>query len=266
MTMLAYSTIKSVRDSGITEAKMADGEVSRLILQYSRMITKLIKIWFVPVSLKERFNGGGKLIKTNLPPVIKLLAVNIVNQDHSRTSLDSLEYEAIGKLIRFNNTTIDGVRNVELDGIFGEVENKKEVSVTITTDILEDSEYFDVLDASELEYKDVFIFDNTVLIANSIDYENNRITIDKQLNIKPIPSGSTTTCFGCIPLDIERAVNLMIKHNKTLTNQVGGRIKSEKTDDYSYELFQSGLYSTGVPEVDRILQTYLEDDIQLFYL
>lgn len=266
MTILAYSTIKSVRDSGISQAKMADGEVSRLIYQYSRMITKLVKIWFTPVSLKERFNGGGNVIKTGLPPVIKLFGVSIVNQDQSRTALDPLEYEAIGKIIRFNKRTIEGVRNIEVDGIFGEIDNRKSVPVKITTDIVEGSVSFDVEDASELEMRDIFVFDNKILIANSIDYENNRVMIDTQGEIKPIGAGSETICYGCVPYDIERAINLMIKHSKTLENQIGGKIKSEKTDDYQYELFQSGELSTGIPEVDRILQSYIDGEVSIDYL
>ncbi len=266
MITLAYSTIKSVRDSGITQAKMSDGEVSRLIQQYSRMITKLLNIWFVPVSQKPRFNGGGKLIKTNLPPIVKLIGVNIVNSDQSRTALDKLSYEAIGKIIRFEKRLLDGVRNVEVDAIFGEIENQKEVAVKITSDIEENSEFFYVEDASELEIRDIFIFDNKILIANSIDYENNKVLIDKQLNMKPIISGTETVCFGQVPIDIEQAVNSLIKHHRVLSKQIGGKIKSEKTDDYEYELFQSGELSTGVPEVDKILQNYLEGELTIDFL
>jgi hypothetical protein len=266
MAILAYSTVKSIRDIGIPSTKMSDSEVSRLIYQYSATISRLVKLWFVPVNLKERYNGGGNVIVTGLPPIIKLFGVNIVNWDQSRTLIDPLQYDAIGKIIRFEKRTLEGIKNIEVEGIFGEIDNTKNIPVKITTDIIEGSTSFGVEDASELEARDIFVFDNKILIANSINYVNNTVSIDTQGSIKPILTGFETTCFGCVPYDIERAVNLMVKNNKILEKQIGGKIKSEKTDDYEYELFQSGEMSTGVPEVDRILQTYLDSEVTIDYL
>ncbi|MDF2615353.1 MAG: hypothetical protein K0Q47_8 [Sedimentibacter sp.] len=265
MAILAYSTIKSVREMQISEAKMSDSEVLKLIHQYSASVSRLVNSWFVPVNVKQRFNGGGNVIYTGLPPVIKLFSANIVEWNQSRTLIDPLEYDGVGKIIRFKKRTQEGIKNIEIDGLFGHIDNNKVVPVKTTTDISQGSVSFGVEDASELEERDVFIFNNRVIIANSIDYENNTVIIDKQLSSKIIESGSETICFGCVPFDIERAINLMIKNGKKLEKLIGGKLKSEKTDDYEYEVFQSGDMSTGIPEVDRILQTYLEGEVTINY-
>jgi hypothetical protein len=262
-----YTTIASIRSYGVTALQMSDIKVKKLIMQYSQLLNRWTELWFAPIATKERFSGGGKLINiSGKPPLIKLNAINIINIDGSRTPIEPGYYESLGKSIRFAKRTPEGIRNVEVDGVFGLVDSPKEVHVKTTTDIAKDSISFSVEDASLLEERDIFVFGNRCIIANSINYENNTISIDKQGEIKTIQAGTEIICYGQCNMLVEEAVNLLVKNYKILKGQIGGGIKTEKTDDYSYEVFELKGNTTGITEVDRIVNILNNDSTIIEYL
>lgn len=261
-----YASIKSIRDYGITSAQMPDALALQLIIKYSSMINKWTEQFFIPLQSVERVNGGKEIYRIPNKKIIKLNSINLINYDLSRTPIDSLNYEAIGNLIKLLIVTPEAVKNLEINGVFGTIENEKDISIILTSSIVKDTTSFTVLDASGLEERDVLVYGNYCIIANSINYSTNTISIDKFAYNLTISSGTELRSYGAVPILIEKAIQLLLKHNRTLENQVGGKIKTEKTDDYSYELFEIKGTTSGVTEVDSILNSFIEGNFDIVFL
>jgi hypothetical protein len=261
-----YASIKSIRDYGISSAQLSDAITLQLIQKYSPMINRWTEQFFIPLQSVERVNGGREIYRIPNKKIIKVNSISLINYDRSRTPIDSLNYEVIGNLIKLDIYTPEAVKNLEIDGVFGTIENEKDISITLTSSIIKDSTSFTVLDASELEERDVLVYGNYCIIVNSINYSTNTISIDKFAYNATIQSGTVLNSYGAVPILIEKAAQLLLKHNRTLENQVGGRIKTEKTDDYSYELFENKGTSSGITEVDNILNSFIEGNFDIVYL
>lgn len=263
-----YSTLKSVREFGVIERSVNDKKVNSLIEFYSKLCNRMISKHFIPVREVSRFSGSGtKVLRTGgRPKIIKINSISIIHSDAARTVIEGSKYTYQGNTIMHNYNFPIGYNNIEIDAIYGEVENIKEIEVETLTEINSESTTVQLNSVEELDIRDVLVIENRVFIINDIEYDTNIIHIDTPIDKKVIPIGSKLYCYGAVPLEIERAINLLIKHNKVLESQVGGRIKSEKTDGYSYEMFSNQFYTTGIAEVDNIFQSFTESDFILEYL
>ena len=260
-----YASIKSIRDFGISSAQSSDAATLQLILKYSSMINKWTEQLFVPINSIERLNGGRELYQIPGKKIIKINSINIINSDRSRTLIDALDYEVIGNFIKIDIATPEAVKNLEIDGVFGTLENLKYITVKLTSDIELEDTSFTVEDASGLEDRDILVCGNYCVIVNSVDYDTNTVTIDKFAYNTTIASGTEIDVYGCVPQLIENAIQLLIKHSRTLANQVGGKIKSESTDDYSYEVFELKGTTSGITEVDNILNSFFNGNIEISF-
>lgn len=263
-----YSTLKSVREFGVIERAVHDTKVNSLIEFYSKLCNRMIGKYFIPVREVARFSGSGtRVLRTEgRPKIIKIHSISTIDFDAARTVIESNKYTYQGNTIMYNFTFPTGINNIEIDATYGEVESKKEVIVKTLTEINNATTIISLDSVEKLDIRDVLTIGDRVFIINDVDYTANTIVIDSYDSKRSIPIGSTMYCYGAVPLEIERAINLLIKHNKVLESQVGGRIKSEKTDGYSYELFSNQFYTTGIAEVDNIFQSFTESDFILEYL
>lgn len=263
-----YTTLKSVRDFGINNYVLNDTKTLSLIDYYSSLINRMVSKYFLPKREVKLFNGSGTRVMRveGLPDIIKINKISTLYPDGSRTLLDASKYTFQGNTIINNFNFPRGYSNIEIDATFGVVSNKKFVEVENLEPINKDSTSIKLNSVEYLEVRDALIIGNNYFIINDIDYIYNDVFVDKNPNIFEIPISTKIECYGAAPIEIERAVNLLIKHNKSLENMVGGRIKKEKTDSYEYELFASQTYTTGIPEVDNILQTFADGEFMLQYL
>lgn len=266
----AYSTIKSLRDFQVPINKVSDKLANKLIPFYSDRITQILSKQFVPVKKVITFNRSEKIFKIPGSPVIKVLGLyynmpNTYTSDLSRTLLDEKDYRVNGNTLTLY-LNIPSRAYLELECIVGNLDNQKEVEVQLNTSITTGTEEFEVEDASELDERDVLVIENRCFIINEINYDTNMIFIDKQQSMRTIDEGEKVICYGQVPLSIEHAVNLFISNHKMLTKQFGGVIQREKTEQYEYSLFNNSHGITGIPEIDKILFSYMENEIDLFYL
>lgn len=263
-----YSTLNSIRKFGVSPRSVTDDKAHTLIEFYSKMCNRMIEKYFIPVNDISRFHGKcNRLLrisgKSNL---IRINSLTIINSDASRTLIDRSKYTYQGNTIMCNHSLPAGFNNIEINAVYGVIENHKEIEVKTLSDIKENTAFIELNNVQGLSRRDVLTFGSVVIIINDISYEDNIVFIDEYKDNKIITAGSTTTCYGAVPMEIERAINLLVQHSKALESQVGGRIKKEKTDAYEYEMFSNQFYSTGVPEVDSIFQSFSDSDFILEYL
>jgi len=258
-----YASIQSIRDYGTASTLISDALARQLIIKNSLLINKWAEQKFVPINSIERISGGASCITFSGKNLIKVNSVNYVNSDFTRTLIETSNYEVIGNSIRFNFTTLEGIKNLEIDAIFGTIDNIKDITVELTSQIVKDSISFTVVDASLLEAKDVLLYGNYSIIVNSINYNTKTISIDKFPHLSTLISGTELKCYGMIPTLIERAIYLLVKNYRTLENRHPGKIKREETDDYEYELFQQSSNSSGIAEVDSILNSFISGNLDV---
>lgn len=191
----------------------------------------------------------------------------------------------------------EGYENYLFTGYSGWLEDQKELTVTLTEALSLDEIYIKVSSAVNFSEGDsVLVYsgaDSFSAVVNSVDYTNNKLMIDKA-DTKGVTYaiGSTLVCFGRIPNAIVWACTRLVINASALlapdaTGGGGGgggggvvnfeaRLKSEKTDNYSYTLFSPSEMNTatgtsqlspgdftGDPKIDATLATYKTPNIAL---
>lgn len=162
-----------------------------------------------------------------------------------------------------------GAGNLVLEGVLGWLENLKEVDTTTAADLSVDDTSLALTDASEIEEGDVVLIGEKIgLNVNGVS--GNIISFDKAR--KAAPSGTRVRCFGRVPFDIVRATLMLVIRWKDpigseegQTALVGGRLLSERTDNYSYTLGRDqggggggdAVVTTGDTWVDQIIANFV---------
>lgn len=234
---------------------------------YSDRINRIVGKQFIATPKILKVNPFSKLFKVPGSPIIKVNSIYADFHDGSRTFLEPSRYEVKeNNLIRLKDLAIEGVEALEINCIMGLMEYPKDIQVELVTQI-EAYESTATLNSTEgLEVRDVLTYGNTPIIITGIDYTNNIIDFDDVGNIPTMPIGATLSCYGQVPLQIEEAVKLFIKHHKKLQG-FAGRITSERIGkSYSYDT--TGLESsiTGIAEIDSILFLFINDDFDILFL
>lgn len=263
--LFQYCSIKSLRDYGVSSNDISDALALKLIIDYSSLINQLTEQFFIPQTLIERISGGTKLIKIANKSIIKINSIYTISNEFIEELIETTNYRIDKNLIIFNIFTPEGIRNIKINGVFGNINNSKDISFTSTSNIIKDSTTFTVNDTTGLEENDVIVYGNYCIFINSINHQTKTITIDKFPYTFSINSGTQFNCYGSVNPLITKCILMLVKNYKSLQSQVG-RIKSEKTDDYEYELFESFGNSTGIVEVDNILNSFINSQFNIEYL
>ncbi len=176
----------------------------------------------------------------------------------------------------------EGTQNVEIDGVFGWLEGRKEVetkldgtvAVGTRAQIAVDSvagfkvkNIVDVIDSDELSAT----FGQSLLrfIVNEIDVNTKVLKFDAVELTEALPNDSKVITYGRVPRMVERAVLILVNRIKDVLGSsasasvtITDRIIEERTDNYMYRLREENAedlgntrspFSTGSVEADRLL-------------
>jgi hypothetical protein len=235
---------------------------------YSDRINRITRKVFIATPNTIRVNPyDSTLIPIPGPKIIKIESITAEYSNGGRLVLNPGDYSIQGNnLIRLNSIPRHGLDALEIGYIMGEVESPKEVEVVLDSPIGPYEVSASLVDASQVEPRDVLVFGKTIIIVNSVDYESNIIDFDDVGNIQTIGQGTGTTCYGQVPIQIEEAVKLFVKHHKKLQG-FSGRIKSERIGkSYSYDSVGLENTITGIAEIDSVLILFINDDFDILYL
>jgi len=283
-----YTTIQRLRDEGLSVTDVPDARALELIKDMSDFINLLTDQWFQPVEATYYLDGKGDdiLHVPNLIPIIKLTTLSLddtaidadtyvvkerlIEKISSTFSMPIMESNNLGDLeIRKKGFTA-GVGNYEALGVYGWLASNKDISTTTTTDIEASDTEVELDSVDGIEVRDTVIIgdDSLYVIVETVDIVNSKITFQSVGTITTISSGAAVRCYGATPRMIERACIRLIVQSKmglaetrSLKAEIRSRIKSERTDNYRYELFPlagEGAYGgiTGISRVDAILDHY----------
>jgi len=309
-----YVSIAELRQEGLSLLEMNDDRAFVLIDRMSKKIDLFTQQFFSPREKIVKVNGKGISYTSyhNEIPIIKINSLKLIPDhthvkrwncvfprqmigteplsvtdytiDSSRRRIELIDYSynvyhhsdsfySVGE--RFMKVFPEGSSNVEIDGVFGNIENQKEFETTVTSPVLTIETLIHVDDASGFEQYDHLIIDITPGIERRItdvDYDNNTISIDQPM--RNIPTGTILKTYGAVPGQIAECVMRLINRYRSglldpeNEDNLNGAIFKEKTDMYSWEAeskFINGLWnmdntnwaSTGDLIVDRILQEYV---------
>jgi len=232
------------------------------------------------ISLRDTFTGpvvGGSVINR---------AEAIVQGDLDYAEDD---YFIRGRQVQLKyGTFYDGRNNIIVDCYTGLLDNFVEearqetirkVAHSTAADLAYKGKSVELDSLTDLEEGDVAIFESNdtardflgMAIITALNRTDTKIKFDpiKTENAAQIPSGSNVIVFGKVPRLIERATVMIIKK---LSLQIGSedfdeairasKIKTERTDGYSYTLFGDreggGIGLTGDPFIDSQLDKFSE--------
>lgn len=205
---------------------------------------------------------------------------------------DPSDYQLYGRYLELMYTEFwEGRGNVQLDCYSGwldtfksRVAPVKKASTGLTNQITNGAVDAIVDDISNFSRRDVVLFEKNdstrellgIAIVTGIEVGNKKLQFDalETKNASAIPAGSNVLTFGAVPKLIERATILLVKRLNVKINSsdyddaaIAAKIKSEKTDRYSYTLFGDsdggGIGLTGDALVDRQLSYYAEPQINV---
>lgn len=169
-----------------------------------------------------------------------------------------------------------GAQNILVTGVFGWVDDFRNLDVVSTTIVTAASTTVDVDDVLGFKRRDVIDIvgtnDSIRVVCTAIDRTNNRITFDPVGTdlVASIPAGARVATYGQPPRSIQQLAsflfgNWMREREAVVDGEVvidPTRIKRERTDDYEYELFAPGAGGatggglTGNPRYDLIIQQH----------
>lgn len=314
MTDRYYATIEDVRLEGVEQRPYSDKRVRKLIREMSKVVDILTGQWFYPIRETRSLSGEDSpiLYDPSLIPILKVFSVNI---DYSKSTfhnrvptlpipgrhvrptfpydeivgagegvqnLGEIEWENRDRYLEMiGNVWPEGANNVVVDGVFGWVENLKEVTTTTVSgadgEVDRDSTQVKVSSVDGIFPHDVVRISKdgkvAYLLISDIDGSNNLLKFDKITEyIEKVDAEADVDVYGRVPELITRAtVRLVILNRDKMTtpeyaqSMIQGQIKRERTDNYQYELFTSdeggggtggGSKTTGDAMTDRILQEF----------
>lgn len=215
--------------------------------------------------------------------------IDILLGSGDRTTYNPDEYTIRGRIVELlysnfyagrNNVLIDcytglmdwfdtDSRNVTIRKVIGELNGA--INHDAVECVLQSTEGFRVRDVVLFESNDTSRTLLGTVIVNETDHANKKLKFNKlkTLNEAAIPTGSRVLTFGAVPLLIERATLLLFKKLMYGVNtdeyedaMFGTKLRSEKTDRYSYTLFGGkdggGIGITGDPLIDSQLGKFSE--------
>jgi len=300
-----YTSVARLRSEGLTAADLSDALAIQRISLISRMINRITGQYFQPVwyeALKLSGRDSPLIFLPDLEPIIKIVELALTPKGYDPEILEEDDYvlhserfiariaSTVGRVAQLASANwVEGYSNYTFKGYAGWLEDVKEVEANIVTaDLVQDAEEIEVDDASNFDEGDFVVVvsgdDRFGALLNSVDYGDNKFGIDKaQTKGKTYPIDADVITFGKVPIPIVWACTRMVVNQSALLIPDGGEIpdpafesklKTEKTDNYSYTLFsprelmaESGSIAagdfTGDPGVDMVLATFTAPSIAL---
>jgi len=296
MFPVLYTCPTRIREAGV-DADLPNERLWAQINWISAAINKLTGQFFQPYETTTRVDGRDSSIVGHraLVPIIKLAKLTIYDTDHNpgglrrrrmwlpqTIPLEDADVLLAGAIVDADAYRVaddrrtvellagrfpDGRQNVEMDGVFGWMEDVAEASTTTTTDIN------DASTSVTLDSVDGIYFDDTLDITDTndnqvrlwvltVDVTTKEITFDKVNWIRgTVLSGATVKRYGRVPRGVERIALRMVELQAVNSAApTTGRIRSEKVDEYSISFFGPEDIGISVPLVgDSLVGALLEE-------
>ena len=265
-------TLADLASAGFTVTDPVDA--AEKIIAASEHLQKTLGMIFTPQSEEVNCRGGKNYLEH--PSSYPFLEVNSILYQNSGIEYDE-ENVIVEKWAIKQRYGRKFIHDMTIDGTFGYLDNINKTQTNNASELTRES------DEMELDSVNNFMIGDIVditdgdesyrIIVNAIDRENKTISFDAITDFgEEIAIGSSITRWGTIPYMIRRATILLYKKLNTAIGssdyedeQLQGRIKTEKTDNYSYTLFTNQEthgsggkpYLTGDEMVDNALLNYL---------
>jgi len=314
MPYFEYCTVQDLRDAGVSVDKIADDALRNLIRIASARINKFTGQWFAPIIGDQYVDGQSspRVWLPNLVPIVKLTAIAIIsNQSARKPTLvlpDRREFGPIsltdvgisrngrfvefivtesGTLFVFSSQRVsasellfpEGVKNVKLTGVFGWLEDLKELEVEVQANAAVGDSKIVVDDATGWDTGDWAVFpDNEIQMVTGVKHGDNELLFlgDAEKLKVAVTTGDKIKTYGRSLLLIrECTVRLAARaagDRAKLSGTINGAddptalaIISERTDNYSYrkdprlvsQAIQAG--GTGDTWVDSTLEQIIDE-------
>lgn len=313
MAYFEYCTIQDLRDEGITPEECPDQRAQVIIRRASAKINIFTSQWFSPIIGNQYVDGQNSRMVwlPNYVPIAKLTAIEVDRTKTARTGphllpnrraydiqLADVALSRHGRIVEIiadvtNASTTypdrwydsgleetwfpEGRRNIKLTGVFGWLEDVKDVESTVVGDWAVRSPKIQIDDASAWEEGDTCIFpDGSSQIVTGVKKSTNELYFQTDfLKLKvAVSNGDKVQSYGRIPQLIRYATIRLVSKMYTRVGEssdsediISQAIIAEKTDNYSYRLdpsllrerIESGISSTGDVEVDSILAQMVDE-------
>lgn len=316
MPYFEYCTVKDLRDEGVTVAEANLNRLIALIRVSSSKINRFTSQWYIPVETELFIDGKNSALASlpNCVPIQKIEEIEVISERSTRKNASVLpDRRTFGPLVLAdvslsNNgryielvsletgSLIDeiirpagelwfpeGRRNIRVKGVFGWVEDQKEVSTTAAVAANKGDARVQLTDISGWEEGDFALFELAAgtrgQMVTNIDESTSELVFggDTRRLLFAVPQDTVVKSFGRTPVLIRRAAVRLTAKEITLLGAedsasqmeelIQRAIVSERTDNYSYRLdptllreaTESNSGTTGDPQVDSILQEFVED-------
>jgi hypothetical protein len=313
MPNFEYCTVEDLRNEGITTQECTDERAIMLIRLASAKINVFTSQWFAPTIGDEYIDGqNSRMIwLPNFVPINKLSAISILPDRTARVgpyvmsdrrvysiALTDVQLSRNSRVIElitnvcadlthlpwaWYQDTMDeiwfpeGRRNVKLTGVYGWLDDAKDVESIVVGDWPERSAKIIIDDASEWQDGDFAIFpDGSMQIVTGVKKSTNELYFKGDpFKLKTaLVDGGVIHTYGRTPI-LVRWCTIKLAHIMTpklgdssaIDDIVAAAIVSEKTDNYSYKLdpsllrdrIEAGVGSTGDAEVDALLAQMIDE-------
>jgi len=290
-----YTTVDRITAEDILPATLTAAQILMFIRRASSYINRRTGQYFVPIDEVKYLNGKNCPIvhSPDLIPIIYLDSMNVLadfcydaddyDEDESiditkvAISYLSDEMPRVIDVITFNLPW--GVKNIEVDAVWGWVEDINHIETTTTTALGDTDTTVTVDDASKLQAGDVVYFIEAVdpfrtarVILDEVDYSTNELTFGaiSLIGTTDLAIGTTVDRWGRVPVDIERLTFLIAKmlydaSPSGSTTPTPGILLREETDYYSIQFGTPSSHTTVLPltipdEAEDLIRTYTAPD------
>ena len=302
-----YTAPLFLQDEGFDLANLTNNQLWSMIRDVSAVVDNLTGQWFNAEYGTWFFNGRGRELinHPHLVPILRVESVEVLadNTNYRNASfpehtvdypfnqsahvghfsyggtgaLAATEYQIQNRMIeRIRNPFPGGVKNVQVVGALGWIEDHRYVATTTTAQLTEASTSITVTDVAGFKYRDVVevVNGNDIIrfIITEINPATNTLTfttgLGREMTNVTVDAGAVVRTFGQVPRAIESLTNYLlgeaiaaVRARAAGANIVidPARIKREETDDYEYELFapgQAAALVTGSAKYDNILMAF----------
>ncbi|HUT78625.1 MAG TPA: hypothetical protein VM285_13105, partial [Polyangia bacterium] len=266
-TPFAYVTVPQVRAAGIPdetadpEFGVDDARLRSLIIEMSQWVNRLTDQWFWPIRLQEQVDGnkGSVITIPNMIPILELFDLRLQRENLVNFSYPKFAFQVKERYVMMVTRRVkipDYPYFVVLDGVFGWLQHDFSKFKTTTVAVVNPAGgTVAVADASKCKVGDTVVVGARpepyamTFIVTAVDTTGPFHTIsydpDLAFNCPEIPAGAPVVKYGQVPLQIQRAVLLMIRDRTQKVGDIdifespfgkGTRLQSESVEGYSYSM------------------------------
>jgi hypothetical protein len=315
MSYFEYCTVQDLRNEGVTPEEATDEHLLMRIKIASAKINAFTGQYFAP-STDDQYVDGQNSRTVWLPEYVPIQKLSAISIEATRTArgaypkvLPDRRYWVVdtskvqlsrGKRViewiydieapeqygtsflsynsdQYETWFPEGRQNVKIEGVFGWLENSKDVESSVVGDFTAGESKIVIDDAASWEVGDYCIFpDGSMQIVTGVTQSANELIFqgDPYKLREDVSDGEIVTTYGRAPLLIRWCTIKLVNNasgklgdSSTWDDIIARAIVSEKTDNYQYKLDASLLRdqieassgSTGDAEVDAILQQLIDE-------